>query len=343
MARPGHGRPLRRKLAAAALALFAALAAGEVLVRATLGAPLRERLPILEIEAHARRGWAMLPHQEHYTYQHLARTNSLGLRGPEPGPRQGGRPRVLALGDSLVYGQGVAEEDTLPAALQAALRRGDPAGREWEVVNGGHRAYDTGQELALLEELGPVLRPDVVVLFWYWNDLRATDVGAVRERLARSGPVAFDTRTRMEGRSLLVWRLRQAARASALGMLAWDVLGPRKPGDEASDAALAEGLERLGGQLDRLLELCGELGALPLLCVVPDRRALLGEHPSTPLAARALELAAERGIETIDLSPPLQALAREAGALPVLPFDGHYRPDANHAMAELVARRLLQP
>ncbi len=340
---PPVGHASRRRFLALGIALGAGLSAGEVLVRAWFGVALEERLPLLEMRAHPTRGWSMVPSQDHFTYRHVVHVNTLGLRGAQVGPRRPGCPRVLALGDSLVYGQGVAEAETLPAYLQAELRRDDPAGRAWEVINGGHRAYDTGQELALFEELGASLRPDAVVLFWYWNDLVARDVAATYARLSGRGTVAFDTGRRMEGLALLSWELRQLLRRSALAMYAHDLLPARRSGQASDPVAWEAGLARLDGQLQRLRDAVGELGGVLVFCAVPDRRALLGEHPSTALAERALELAARRGIAAIDLAPALRALARSTGEVPVLPFDGHYRPEANRAMAEVVAGLLLAP
>lgn len=323
------------------IALVAGLGAGELFVRAMVGAPGPERLPLLEMRAHPTRGWSMVPNKVHYTYHHRVHVNALGLRGPDVGPVQPGRPRVLALGDSLIYGQGVGDQETLPACLETVLCRNDPAGRTWQVVNAGHRAYDTLQELALLEELGPLLQPEVVVLFWYWNDVRESDASATYARLADRGPVAFDTGARMEGTALLSWQFGQLLRRSALAMYLHDAL---KLGEDAlveDPAAREAALARLDDQLTRLRSTAEALGSMLVFCAVPDRHTLLGEHPSSVLSQRAQELAARHGIDTIDLAPALRDLARSTGRIPELPFDGHYTPEANCVMAEVVAAHLL--
>lgn len=48
--------------------------------------------------------------------------NALGLRGPELGPKRPGEKRVLMVGDSYVWGQGVVDDATVPARLQELLR-----------------------------------------------------------------------------------------------------------------------------------------------------------------------------------------------------------------------------
>jgi hypothetical protein len=330
----------RRKLLVAAGSLAAALLAGEVLVRLVVGAPLPERLPILMMQANEHRGWEMVPNHVHYTYQHAVHVNSLGLRGPELSAKGPGEVRVLALGDSLVYGQGVAEDETLPAFLERALLERDRE-RDWTVVNAGHRAYDTFQELALLEELGPRIAPDVVVLFWYWNDLHERDTVLTHKNLKDRGVVAFDTGDRVEGWDRLRWQSKQFLRRSALMMFAYDMLGRSQ--DPSLPAQYAEKrFAKLAGYLDRFRSLGTSARFEPLFAVIPDPNVLAGRMETRPLVERALSMAAERGLATLDLQASLEPLYREIGELPVLPFDGHYRPEANRAMAAFLAERLLE-
>lgn len=96
------------------------------------------------------------------------RINALGLRGPEvTRVRPPGTRRVLVLGDSYVFGVGVDEEHLFTTCLERRLSRD---GARVEVVNAGVSGYSTDQQLLLLQELGPQLRPDVVVLVMCDND-----------------------------------------------------------------------------------------------------------------------------------------------------------------------------
>ena len=330
----------RQRLLASGGALLLAFLVLEGLARLKYGAPLAERLPILTIEANQHRGWRMVPGLVHYSYQHAVQVNALGLRGPEVLPRAPGEQRVLALGDSLIYGQGVADDETVPALLREALVREDVSGGEWTVVNGGHRAYDTRQELALLEEMGEVLDPDIVIIFWYWNDIKERDIDATFERLSESGPVAFDTGEPMEGWAKTKWRAQQMLRRSALLMTAHDLLKARDakpvPEDYVSTA-----LQRLDGYLERFQALAERDGLRVLFAIVPDANGFLGPHQSVEVSAQAEAIAASRGMELCELAPSLAALVEREGSLPVLPYDGHYNGAGNRALAEAVARHLL--
>jgi len=98
------------------------------------------------------------------------RYNSAGLRGPEiPSHKRPGVPRVLFIGDSFVEGKQVPERSALTSVMQeSAAARGRPI----EVINAGVSGAGTGEELILWEKLGRRLEPDVVVLGFFFNDVR---------------------------------------------------------------------------------------------------------------------------------------------------------------------------
>ena len=80
--------------------------------------------------------------------------------------------RILFLGDSVVLGWGVADEDTFVSLTRAALS--EATGDRWETVNAGHLLHDTTQELGVLEEVGLQYEPDVLVLVFVENDVVST-------------------------------------------------------------------------------------------------------------------------------------------------------------------------
>jgi hypothetical protein len=333
---------LKKPLYALVGGLVAAFLCGELIVRIAVGAPLAERLPILRILPHPTRGWRMVPNEDHYTYQHRVRINSHGLRGPEVGQKRHDTLRVLALGDSLTYGQGVGDDETLPALLEHLLNTEDPEGRRWEVINAGHRAYDMGQEVELALEFADEFRPDHVLLFWYRDDLSPRDVeGNYRRISALPTPVAFDTGTRIEGWESVRWHARQFLRRSALAMFVHDTIH-RTPSKELRDNIRQAQLKRFDQELARLLSQGEETGFRSWLVPIPHRIHV--EHPQMPalLTSGVIELAKRKGLGAVDLHPPLEALLKATSKLPVLPYDGHYDPEANRAMAREVAEALWQ-
>jgi GDSL-like Lipase/Acylhydrolase family len=333
-------RPLRNALLAASASTLFALATAEVFCRVRFGAPLAERLPLVEIRANRTRGYEMVPDRDHFTYLESVHVNHLGLRGPDLPAKTSEEFRILCLGDSTTFGQGVSEEETLPALLQADLAdAGKAAGRQVRAVNGGLRGYATLHELALLEELGPAIRPDLVVLLWYVNDLERPDPAKAATELERSGPVALDTRSRMEGWDVWKWRGRQVLRASALLMKLHDVW-MTAPAASLDDDALRSGLEFFDRDLDAFLALGKELGFGFVVAPIPHRSALRGATPYDLLVQRITEHARAHGIDVVDLLPGLRAEFARDPERAILPYDGHYTGAANRAMARALAKAL---
>ncbi len=102
------------------------------------------------------------------------RHNALGFRGPEiTAEKPAGTLRVLCLGGSSTYGFSVSSDAaTWPARLQARLQDSHPY-RRIEVINAGVPGYTSFENLASFEFRGLDLRPDIVVSYAGYNDLRA--------------------------------------------------------------------------------------------------------------------------------------------------------------------------
>ncbi|MGE3171353.1 MAG: SGNH/GDSL hydrolase family protein [Planctomycetota bacterium] len=90
--------------------------------------------------------------------------NRMGLRGEEVPPRRRGVPRVLCVGDSVVFGYGVEDHDALPQQLQEHLR---VDARNVVIGNAGIPSFGTVLTTRRLLELIPVFDPDLVVFGVY--------------------------------------------------------------------------------------------------------------------------------------------------------------------------------
>ena len=338
-------RRRRRRWLALLLASALSLAAAELVARHLFGVPLEERLPIVEVRSNRTRGYEMVPDRDHYTYLEPVHVNHLGLRGPDLPPKASDEVRVLCLGDSLVYGQGVSDADTIPELLASEFAaRAEEVHRPVRVVNGGVRGYDTIQEIALLEELGPRIAPDLVVLFWYPNDLEKPRVDPACAALERSGPVAYDTDERMEGTAVTLWELRQLLRRSAL-LMRLRHLGTQLASKPLPPAEIEHGFQRLDASLATYSAWIRARGIPAVVVTMPDSVAVAdasskNAQPDDELRLRVRRLAEAHGIPAIDPTPELRLLREELGRLPVLPYDGHYDGRANRVVARRVAPAL---
>jgi len=148
-------------------------------------------------------GWTLRAGADGVFQGTTTRVSALGCRGAEPGPRDAVDLRVVALGDSITFGAGVDESDTFEARLQGLLSR---PGRPADVVNCGVSGFNLVQSLRRYEtDLAP-LRPDVIVVGLFVDDLTA--------------PYRMQDRslaTRLRGRSA-AWRAFELGGAWVFGM-----------------------------------------------------------------------------------------------------------------------------
>lgn len=114
------------------------------------------------------------------------RLNSIGLRGPELGPRQPGERRVLFVGDSMVFGHLVDESECFAARAAAALTA--TLGRPVTACNAGFPGYGFAAAGKRMRRLLPVVDADAAVagLFLgndFLDDQKQLHVAVVAGRL----------------------------------------------------------------------------------------------------------------------------------------------------------------
>jgi lysophospholipase L1-like esterase len=98
-------------------------------------------------------------------YTSRATINSQGLRDIEhPLRKPPGQRRILVLGDSFMFGQGVRMQESLPRQLAGQLPGVD-------VINAGIPGYSLGQEYLYFKDRGYQFEPDLVLLGFFINDL----------------------------------------------------------------------------------------------------------------------------------------------------------------------------
>jgi hypothetical protein len=99
-------------------------------------------------------------------------TNSVGLRGrreyeyqPPPGVR-----RIICVGDSYMFGEGLRDEESLPAQVERVLNTASDSAR-WEALNLAVHGYGTDQQWLRLQRLGFQYVAHIVVLGFFEDNL----------------------------------------------------------------------------------------------------------------------------------------------------------------------------
>lgn len=323
------------------LALGAGLGLAELTARVWGPEPLRRPRYEGEIRRASEapgRGWELIPGSTlHIDFgdgrvvEH--RIGPHGWRGePFDARAEPGVVRIACVGDSNVFGWGVAEHETWPARLQHEL---EAAGRPAQVFNLGVPNTDVEEKVALTEQIAFALECEIVIVGLHFDDLmlegiergrlagHARELGwtrrgakpwldALRERLRCVDIVVEGYRQRLITRAYLA-RKEQVARAG-----------------HPARQRLEQALQRLAGAaIERNVEL------LAIVVPMPVRE---GAGFASATVDRALsEALASSGIEELDVA---DELSRCAGELWVHPLDLHLNAAGHEALARALARRI---
>lgn len=99
-------------------------------------------------------------------------TNRCGFRGKEyPTQKRDGAFRILGLGDSIMFGQGVADHEIYMAQLEQCFEADFPQ-LGVEVINTAVPGYNSAMQLATIKTKGLQFEPDLVILHFVANDLK---------------------------------------------------------------------------------------------------------------------------------------------------------------------------
>lgn len=255
-------------------------------------------------------------------------TNSLGYRGREMTPRQGDERRVLLLGDSMVFGHGLQDDETMAVRLEELLRRDDP---EAEVFNGAISGMNTVQQALTARRLVPLLEPDEVVLgYFVGNDPLANLLAEIVDTTVVFPP---DRLEKLEAR--LQQHLAPLMWSAAFRVVALRAWVPRLryvwSSEEEARRVSVRWIEAIQAE-------CAAAGAELTVLMIYPRDGLAGGltswlSGSRGVGGRLVGDLRERGTRVVDSADSL------AGAHERLYFeaDGHPNAAGATAMAELLA------
>jgi len=281
-----------------------------------------------------------------YRWRHS--TDGRGFRNPQGAPHE-----LLLLGDSLIYGHGVEETETVAHFLRA----------EW-----GRGAYNLGRQGACLLDEYVFLRtwlaelaPRDVVLTVFLNDFHDLTVYRTAEEIARAPELAYDyaairrwagTLAERQPNRLRRWvatlpsiRLLRGIVRSSLGPIsfatpAWAATEPDAPefllplGSAEQRAVFARYYRRLFADLAARTRDAGARLHVVYLSAGAERRHW-NDAQERAIALLA-DAAAGAGLPLFDTRPEFAGC--EACFLPA---DGHYSPAGHRRLAELLATRVL--
>ncbi|MCC6409163.1 MAG: SGNH/GDSL hydrolase family protein [Planctomycetes bacterium] len=227
-------------------------------------------------------------------------TNRHGFRGaeldPEPGPDT---VTLIGLGDSLMFGHGVGDDEPYLAVLERRLNATRPE-RVWRTVNTAAPGYNTVMEVATLRSRALAFRPDIVILGLCANDYAPPEY----VRLAED-PTALDTSFLLE---LVRGATHSVAASEPRDFLThkseWEAEFASLPGRVPPRYRATVGVEAFRRALDQLAELSKEHGFRVLAFATYEYR----------FTDEMLAAARERGFAVSSLMRELEAQLRREGA-----------------------------
>ncbi|MBL8843339.1 MAG: SGNH/GDSL hydrolase family protein [Planctomycetes bacterium] len=257
------------------------------------------------------------------------RINSIGLRGEELPAPQPDRRRIAIVGDSVTFGNGCPEDDTVPRTLAAELlRRGQPC----ELVNCGIPAYNADNVATMVRERVVALAPQQVI--WV---MVANDVCDAHRRTEIPVDATIDAFADFPLGSPLL----QLLNVQASGILR--ALGLTLDGYVESVLRQHErtGIERLRRALTEMKSQCAAAGIDFRVAIYPFMTRQ-DRNPFRPIEDSCAALCGEMAIPCLRLS---DAFAPDAnlGAYWVALLDAHPDGVANRRVAEFLAESWFKP
>ena len=282
-------------------------------------------------EARPEYGYALHPNSTR-TYEYppeeprtiTVHSDDYGFRNTHDISASDGRFRVLVLGDSYTFGEGVQEGERFTDYLQEL----EPG---WRVDNVGIPGWGPDLMLLAMEAILPVARPDLVVVALFFDDFRR-----VRPRFSGLGYPIPRLELTEEGlvevpfpKSKLWERshLYNALQITLSGRI--NMRAPLTPPEWGLNEAIQ----------DSLIALIEAHGATPVY-------AYLSGPWTIPAQQRRRDwvegIAAKLGVAHLDLTEPIQSSNPE---IVYLPDNGHYGPGGHRIVAdslhEFLVRRVL--
>lgn len=259
------------------------------------------------------------------------RFNRHGFRDREFGPRPPGVFRIVAVGDSFTFGNGVAAGARYSALLEQALGNG------FEVLNLGTPGFNTPEIAATLRSPVPSLQPDFVLVQWFVNDVEGA--GRERPRYQPMLPVP-ELHDRLHESSALyslidTWWTRRQVLGLRSGSYA-DYMR-RNFEDPQSPAALED------RRAWRAVAAAAGAANVPFgIVLFPDLAYDLGEaYPFAFLHDRLMAMCGEMQVRCVDLRPDFARVPRRDG-LWASRLDAHPNARAN-AIAAGRIRQTFEP
>ncbi len=298
-----------------------------------LPAPLEFKYPQTKHELDHDLWWKIIPNQNAFTHSAQVRINSLGLRNEEfPSEKPEDEYRILCLGDSITFGNGIENTKTYPKVLNKMLET-NLSKKKFRVINAGVQGYNTWQEVEYLKKYGILLNPDILIIGFCWNDIAPKPRHMLQYKT--NGEILNKKISKQLNRSSYFRIFYTLKRSRFLLFLRKEIkriklqINPSKAylnkisllkGEYSP--YLEQGWKEVEKSLREINELKQKSNFEVFILIFPIGDQLIRSYPNASYQSRILELSRKLQFEAIDLLPRFQESYQGFSSL-FIEWDGH--------------------
>jgi len=265
--------------------------------------------------------------------------NELGLR--DTTFNRNADVKILLLGDSVSWGDGVALPEAYPYLLEKELNKRKPE-RTFEIINSGVPGYSTFQQLTYLKKRGLALKPNAIILQFCLNDV-VERYNVLFEYGGDNIFLGVDTRGTLQG--VHGWLVKHSRAYEALARMSVNFGRVKQEYDvsQLMQDNLSPELEKAWSltlaEIDDIYQLA-ENNKIPILFVIAPYRVQLQNPNRTNQPQKRLGRHVRgKKLEVMDLLPDFSGVASSQKGIRLF-------NDANHFSVighQLAANRLIYP
>jgi len=277
---------------------------------------------MIRITGLAEWGGGQGPLQKDYRFKSYT-FNSLGFRGPEiPLKKYKDEIRIIGLGDSFMFGQGVEWDKTFLEELRMLLKK--KIKKRVKTINFGKPGWNTLKEVEFFEKYGVQYKPDILILLFTLND---PEFGGyfLRPLIKSSFEVKFLWRSHLYFYLVKIYNLLKYPYEDYIFSL-------YKDKDDT--------VRYCKWALKRIASICHKNNVLPILAIAPILKDLKN-YPFESIHRKVRAWGKESGFIVIDFWPIFKKYSSSGKDLRVRPTDWHPNALAHRLFAEVAGDKIL--
>lgn len=323
-----------------AFSLLVAFSVAEILLRIFLPAPVIWKYPQERYVFDPEIGHRLAANQTAYTHNKPVSINSKGIRDVEYSHQiDSSAYRILAIGDSQTFGNGLVQADTWPKQLENALNQTNRK-IKFEVLNCGLPASDTWQHQIILERMLKNYEASAVVLAFYVNDVVARPESISIEKSSNKSELEYRIIYFFKQSALLLGiRTAYGALKQLIKPDEWNTTQNMIIQGKSGPAIDARWLQ-VEQSLKVMKEIANENNTTFLIVSIPRRDQVDGSYQAKRYNQRLESIASKVGIPVINVLEPLKESYKKYGKDLFIPWDGHNSGVANRVIAQEITRAL---